>query len=153
MAHIYTHGIAKFALSLKRTIANSPLARSTVSSPSLLSPHRFVLQVPSLMAVKGLRSLNWPWLANIWFTVDDIVLEKQNLCPEAKLLLMIDITSPGPGSGVFTNAVGYFNSSRSPTGFGGTLPWWGRFTIWINVPTCGPLMYCHDFENKFCDHF
>lgn len=153
MAHIYTHGIAKFALSLKRTIANFPLPRSTVSSPSLLSPHRFILQVSSLMAVKGLRSLNWPWLANIWFTVDDIVLEKQNLCPGAKLHLMIDITSPGPGSGVFTNAVRYFNSSRSPAGFEGALPRSGRFTIRINTPTCGTLMYCHDFENKFFDHF
>lgn len=151
--HIYTKGISKFAHSRKRTIANAPLPRLTVSSPSLLSSHHFILQVSSLMAVKGLRSLNWPWPANIWFTVDDIVLEKQNFCPEAKLHLMIYMTSHGPGSGVFTNTVRYFNSSRSPIDFGGTLPRWGTFTIGINIPTCGPLIRCHDSEDKFFDHF
>lgn len=32
----------------------------------------------------------------MWFTADDIVLEKQNFCPEVKLHLMINITDPGP---------------------------------------------------------
>lgn len=151
--HIYIQSISKFALSLKRTIATTSLPNLTVSSPSLLLSHHLILQVSSLIAVEGLRSLNCPWPANMWFTVDYIVLEKQNFCPDAKLHLMIYITSPGPSSGIFTNTIHYFNSSRSSIDFGGTLPKWGRFTIWINIQTCGPPIYCHDFEDKFFDHF
>lgn len=132
--------------------SNNSSCKFKVSSPSLLLPHHFILQVSSLIAGKGLRSLNWPWPANMWFTVDDIVLEKQNFCPEAKLHLMINISAPGPSSGIFTNTVHYFNSSWSSVDFGGTLPKWVRFTIWINIQTCATLIYCPDFEDKIFDH-
>lgn len=151
--HIYIQGVSQFFLSLQRTIANAPLPRLTISSPSPLLPHNFILQVSDLMAVIGVKSLNWPWPANIWFTVDDIVLEKQNFCPEARLHQMIYSTSPGSASGVFTNTVHYFNSSRSPIAFEALFQEWGRITIWINISKYRPPLYCHDFEGKFSGHF
>lgn len=56
--HIYIQGVSQFFLSLQRTIANAPLPRLTISSPSPLLPHHFILQVSDLMAVIGLKSLN-----------------------------------------------------------------------------------------------
>lgn len=92
---ICIQGVSQFSLSLQRTIANAALPRLTTSSLSPLSPHHFILQLSDLMVLKGLESLNRPWPANIWFTVDDIVLEKQNFVLKQRCIKRFTLFLPG----------------------------------------------------------